>query len=79
MQSEIGYRQVAADEKIGKVSIVGVGMKSHSGVAGKMFSALADASINIHMISTSEIKVSVVIDLGKAEDAVKVVHDAFLG
>ena len=68
-----------ATENIGKLSIVGVGMKSHSGVAGKMFDTLARDGVNIDMISTSEIKISVVIDLGKAEHAMKAVHAAFLG
>ena len=54
-------------------------MKSHSGVAGKMFDTLARDGVNIDMISTSEIKISVVIDLGKAEHAMKAVHAAFLG
>ncbi len=76
---DTGYREVIADEKIGKLSIVGVGMKSHSGVAGKMFETLAREGINIGMISTSEIKISVVIDLAKGEQAMKAVHAAFLG
>jgi aspartate kinase len=79
IQKEAGFREVIAEEKIGKLSIVGVGMKSHTGVAGKMFEALANASINIDMISTSEIKISVVIDLAKGEQAMKAVHAAFLG
>src|ERR1043166_60107 len=78
IQSSIGYREVIADEKIGKLSIVGVGMRSHSGVAAKMFEALANTGVNIHMISTSEIKISVVIDLDKGETAIKAVHAAFL-
>jgi len=65
------------DEKIAKVSVVGVGMKSHSGVAATAFSALADNNINIEMISTSEIKVSMVIDEKYAELAVRVLHDAY--
>ncbi len=79
IQSGIGYREVIADENIGKLSIVGVGMRSHSGVAAKMFEALANAGINIDMISTSEIKISVVINLAKGEQAMKAVHTAFLG
>ena len=79
IKGDIGYREVIADEKIGKLSIVGVGMRSHSGVAAKMFESLAQANVNIDMISTSEIKISVVIDLAKGEHAIKVVHDAFLG
>jgi aspartate kinase len=78
LQPDVGYRQVLADEKIGKLSIVGVGMRSHSGVAAKMFSTLAKAGVNIDMISTSEIKISVVISLDKGEQAIKAVHAAFL-
>ncbi len=70
-------RDVSVDENIAKVSIVGVGMKTHSGVAAKMFDALADQGINIMMISTSEIKVSCVIDSKYTELAVRVLHDAF--
>ncbi len=65
------------DEKVAKVSIVGVGMKSHSGVAAKAFEALAKNGINIEMISTSEIKVSMIIDEKFAELAVRVLHDTF--
>jgi aspartate kinase len=79
VKPETGYRDAIAEEKIAKVSIVGVGMRSHSGIAAKMFEALAQAGINIDMISTSEIKVSVVIGLDKGEAAVKVLHEAFLG
>ena len=79
LKEKIGFRQVIADEKIGKLSIVGVGMRSHPGVAAKMFETLAQAGINIDMISTSEIKVSVTIDLAKGEEAMRAVHAAFLG
>jgi aspartate kinase len=79
LKSEIGFREAIADEKIGKLSIVGVGMKSHSGVAAKMFETLAKEGVNIDMISTSEIKISVVIDLAKGEAATRAVHAAFLG
>jgi aspartate kinase len=75
---EIGYRELIADENIGKLSIVGVGMRSHSGIAAKMFETLASNAINIDMISTSEIKISVVIDLKRAEDAMRAVHVVFL-
>lgn len=73
----IGAREVAADDKIAKVSIVGVGMRSHAGVASNMFEALAKDSINIQMISTSEIKVSVVIAEKYLELAVRSLHTAF--
>ena len=79
LKKDIGYRETISDEKIAKLSIVGVGMRSHSGVAAKMFETLATAGINIEMISTSEIKISVVIDLAKGEQAMKAVHRAFLG
>lgn len=75
--SEIKATGVEADESISKVSIVGVGMRSHAGVATKMFQTLAQEGINIQMISTSEIKVSVVIDAKYTELAVRVLHDAF--
>ncbi len=76
--SGIGAERVLGDEHIAKVSIIGVGMRSHSGVAAKMFSALAQAGINILMISTSEIKISCVIDEKLTEKATKVLHDAFI-
>src|SRR5947207_2724736 len=79
LKKDVGYANVISTEKIGKLSIVGVGMKSHSGVAGKLFDTLANEGVNIEMISTSEIKISVVIRLDKAEQAMKAVHAAFLG
>ena len=79
LKADIGYREFITAEKIGKLSIVGVGMKSHTGVAGKLFETLAQEGVNIDMISTSEIKISVVIDLAKGEQAVKAVHAAFIG
>jgi aspartate kinase len=79
LKQDIGFGEVIAADRIGKLSIVGVGMKSHSGVAGKMFDTLAREGINIEMISTSEIKISVVIDLAKGEQAIKAIHAAFLG
>ena len=74
---EIGGKELIADEEIAKVSIVGLGMRSHSSVASQMFSALAKEGINIHMISTSEIKISCVIDSKYTELAVRALHDAF--
>lgn len=79
LKPDIGFGRILATEKIGKLSIVGVGMKSHTGVAGRMFDTLAREGVNIDMISTSEIKISVVVDLGKAEQAMRAVHAAFLG
>ena len=70
-------RQVAGDNKIAKLSMVGVGMRSHAGVASRMFKALAEESVNIQMISTSEIKISVVIDEKYLELAVRALHAAF--
>ena len=74
---EIGAREVVGDTKIAKVSIVGVGMRSHAGVASRMFESLAKENINILMISTSEIKVSVVIEEKYLELAVRSLHTAF--
>ena len=77
LSDELGGGSVELAKEISKVSVVGVGMKSHAGVAAKMFSALADKNINIDMISTSEIKISVVVSRENAEDAVKALHDEF--
>jgi aspartate kinase len=79
LKQEIGFEKVIATENIGKLSLVGVGMKSHTGVAGKMFETLANEGVNIDMISTSEIKISVVVDLAKGEQAMRAVHAAFVG
>jgi aspartate kinase len=73
----IGAEQVLGDENIAKVSVIGVGMRSHSGVAAKMFTTLANENINIMMISTSEIKISCVIEEKYTELAVRVLHQAF--
>lgn len=77
LSSEIGAEGVTHDEDIAKVSVVGVGMRSHSGVAAKMFQSLADANVNIEMISTSEIKISCVVKQSSGEKAVKALHKAF--
>ena len=77
VQKHIGAREVIGDNKIAKVSVVGMGMRSHVGVASKMFRTLAEEGINIQMISTSEIKISVVIDEKYLELAVRVLHKAF--
>ena len=74
----LNYKEVTLDESVAKVSVVGAGMESHPGVASKMFEALYDAGINIRMISTSEIKISVLIDAECADKAVRAVHDAFI-
>jgi aspartate kinase len=73
----IGGGQVAIHEHIAKLSVVGVGMKTHSGVAATLFQALADANVNIELITTSEIKISVVIDQARADEAARVAHAAF--
>ena len=75
--AEVGARQVAGLANIVKVSVVGVGMRSHAGIASTMFAALAREGINIHMISTSEIKISVVLDEKYLELAVRTLHEAF--
>ena len=77
VKTAIGARDVIGDDKIAKVSIVGVGMRNHAGIAGKMFKALADENINIQMISTSEIKISVIVDDKYMELAVRTLHQAF--
>jgi aspartate kinase len=74
---EIGARAVKLDAKIAKVSIIGAGMRSHSGIATTMFAALAGENINILMISTSEIKISCVIDEKYGELAMRILHEAF--
>ena len=76
-KAAIGYNRIITDSKVAKISVVGVGMKSHAGVAATMFRALADRGINIQAISTSEIKVSVLIDEDETELAVRVLHTAY--
>ena len=77
ISEEVGAREVSGDDKIVKISIVGVGMRSHAGIASKMFKALAEEGINIQMISTSEIKISVVVDEKYLELGVRTLHEAF--
>lgn len=77
VQAHIGAREIVGDDRIAKVSVVGVGMRSHAGIASTMFRTLAEEGINIQMISTSEIKISVVIDEKYMELAVRVLHKAF--
>lgn len=76
-QSEIGFDALQYDDSIGKLSLVGAGMKSHPGVSARLFGALRDAGINIEMITTSEIRVSVVTRADQLDDAVRAVHTAF--
>ena len=75
--AEIGAEGVAGDQDIAKVSVIGVGMRNHSGVASKMFTTLAAEGINIRLITTSEIRISCVIDEKYAELAVRALHTAF--
>jgi aspartate kinase len=77
LSQELGAREVNGDNKIVKISLVGVGMRSHAGIASTMFEALANEGINIRMISTSEIKVSVVVDEKYLELGVRALHSAF--
>ena len=77
LSDSLNFQEVKSDTSITKVSIVGAGMESNPGIASKMFEALSDAGINIHMISTSEIKISVLIDEKYADAAVVAVHDKF--
>ena len=74
---EISGSNVKIVDPIAKLSVVGVGMRSHSGVAAKLFSALAEVEINIQLISTSEIKISVAVDLDNADEACRVAHKIF--
>ena len=76
-QAKLGFRVVEVDEEIGKLSVVGAGMRTHSGVSATLFSALAKAGINIEMISTSEIRISVITSDDQVEAAARAVHTAF--
>jgi aspartate kinase len=76
-QAEIGFADLAVDEDVAKVSVIGVGMRSHAGVAKTMFGALAEKGVNIQVISTSEIKISVLIDAAYTELAVRALHAAY--
>jgi aspartate kinase len=73
----LGYRELESDEQIGKLSVVGAGMRTHSGVSAILFRSLAEASINVEMISTSEIRISVITSLDQVDDAARAVHKAF--
>ena len=77
IQDEVGYDSLLYDDQIGKVSLIGAGMRSHPGVTAKFFSALASAGVNIAMISTSEIRISVIVDEPQVDDAVSAAHTAF--
>jgi aspartate kinase len=77
VQGEVGFESLLVDEEVAKISLVGAGMRSHPGVSATFFAALADAGVNIEMISTSEIRISVVTRTAVAHDAVRAVHTAF--
>ena len=77
LQGEVGYDQLLYDDRIGKVSLVGAGMRSHPGITARFFSAIAEAGVNIEMISTSEIRISVIVDENVVDAAVTAVHRAF--
>jgi aspartate kinase len=79
LKADVGFGEFTTDENIAKLSLVGVGMRTHSGVAAKMFETLAAEGINIGMISTSEIKIAVLIEAAKGDQAARAVHHAFLG
>jgi aspartate kinase len=77
VRSELGYEGLLADPEVAKISVVGIGMRSHAGVANTMFRALAEKGINIQVISTSEIKVSVLVGAEYTELAVRALHTAY--
>jgi len=77
LQSEVGYDRLLYDDEIGKVSLIGAGMRSHPGITAKFFAALANAGVNIEMISTSEIRISVIVDESQVAAAVQAAHTAF--
>ncbi len=77
LRSEIGFAQLLYDDQIGKVSLIGAGMRSHPGITARFFSALAGAGVNIGMISTSEIRISVIVDADQVDAAVQATHTAF--
>ena len=76
-RGELGFRSLHFNPAIGILSLVGAGMRSHPGVSARLFGALSDAGVNIHMISTSEIRISVVVDDAVLDEAVRAVHTAF--
>ena len=77
IKDEVGYDSLLYDDRIGKVSLIGAGMRSHPGITAKFFAGLASAGVNIEMISTSEIRISVIVDEGQVDDAVAATHTAF--
>jgi aspartate kinase len=77
IQEEVGYDKLLYDDQVGKVSLIGAGMRSHPGITAKFFAALASAGVNIEMISTSEIRISVIVDEAQVDEAVRATHSAF--
>jgi aspartate kinase len=77
LKDQVGFESLIYDEKIGKVSLIGAGMRSHPGISAKFFTALAEAGVNIGMISTSEIRISVIVDQDDVDRAVQATHTAF--
>jgi aspartate kinase len=77
LQAEVGYEKLLYDDQIGKISLIGAGMRSHPGITAKFFAALASAGVNIEMISTSEIRISVIVDEAQVDASVQAVHTAF--
>jgi aspartate kinase len=77
LQGEIGFQSIQFDDQIGKLSLIGAGMRSHPGVTATFFAAMADAGVNIEMISTSEIRISIVCRVNDLDNAVRAAHTAF--
>jgi aspartate kinase len=77
IQDEVGYDKLLYDDQIGKVSLIGAGMRSHPGITARFFAALASSGVNIEMISTSEIRISVIVDEAQVDSAVQATHSAF--
>jgi aspartate kinase len=77
LQGEIGFQSIQFDDQIGKLSLIGAGMRSHPGVTATFFAAMAEAGVNIEMISTSEIRISIVCRVNDLDNAVRAAHTAF--
>jgi aspartate kinase len=77
LKDEVGYEQIQYDDRIGKISLIGAGMRSQPGITAKFFKAIADTGVNIEMISTSEIRISVIVNGDGVADAVTSAHAAF--
>jgi aspartate kinase len=77
LQGEIGFQSIQFDDQIGKLSLIGAGMRSHPGVTATFFAAMADAGVNIEMISTSEIRISIICRATDLDNAVRAAHTAF--